>query len=335
MKRGAWLRRRLQLVKGRFFDTIMFKRRDSAVVLDDAADEAVAAVAQHRAEAEAKLEGKIEPLVPLSSHRPHDPSKPPLTRRRRASAAAESTATRDSLRDSRLSFVGQQFAISAVTAGCGQGLGWSAPQQEAITAGASSHEGMYREDGGDEDGDHGRPVFQRSNKWRSRFRYSMLDPSMGLGEAAAHHSNDDDAAYSEQANYIRLMMESGSFDPHQINLRGASLDDPNFQTALHAALESFPPGMAAQIIEAAETYYDPEEEIDRPVSSYKKSRFSISVAGKTAWQDIRRASNRWSRVSPPRRDSDIKLYRYQKPRLSRRVWSRLSFSGKRTGYEAY
>ncbi|KAF3019808.1 hypothetical protein E8E14_012584 [Neopestalotiopsis sp. 37M] len=332
MTRASWLRRRIKLVKGHFEN--MFKRRDSAVVLDDAND-AVAAVAQHRAEAEAKLEGKIEPLVPLSSPR------------RRASAACDSASPRDSLRDSRLSFVGQQFAISAVTAGCGQGLGWSAPQQQAdmaAAAAAGTHEGGgggLHQDGGESNG---RPVFPRSTKWRSRFRYSMLDPSMGLGEAAAaHHHYDDDAAFSEQANYIRVMMESGNFDPQQLGVHGDSIDDPNFRTALHAALESFPPGMAAQIIEAAELYHDPEQEGDeqfeRPVSSYnnnKKSRFSIAVASKSAWQDIRRASNRWSRVSPPRRDSDIKLYRYQKPRLSRRVWSRLSFAGKPTGgYEAY
>ncbi|ETS74176.1 hypothetical protein PFICI_14042 [Pestalotiopsis fici W106-1] len=329
MKRASWLRRRFQLVKGRFEN--MFKRRDSAVVLDDAVD-AVAAVAQHRAETEAKLEGKIEPLVPSSSAARNGP---PLSRRRRASAACDSNASaRDSLRDSRLSFVGQQFAISAVTAGCGQGLGWSAPQQQADIAAASAaaHEGGFHQDGGESNG---RPVFPRSTKWRSRFRYSMLDPSMGLGEAAASHHHDDDAAFSEQANYIRVIMESGNFDLQQLSLHGASIDDPNFQTALHAALESFPPGMAAQIIEAAELYHDPEDELERPVSSLKKSRFSIAVASKTAWQDIRRASNRWSRVSP-RRDSDIKMYRYTKPRLSRRVWSRLSFSGKQTGgYEAY
>jgi hypothetical protein len=298
MKRGAWLRRRFKLVKGQFSN--MFKRRDSAVALDDDAVDAVDAVAQHRAEAEAKLEGKIKPLIPTSQDT-SNASTPRRRTSRMSRAARMSGQFRDSIRNSqRLSFVGEQFAMSAVTAGCGQGLGWSmievqTPQQQEEQH-IAAHQSLFREDGGDH---HSRPVFSRSAKGRSRFRYSMLDPSMGLGEAAVHQNNAD-AAYSEQANYIRVMMESGNFDLHQFGLNKDAIEDPNFQTALHAALESFPPGMAAQIIEASAELHEDDEQKDaeRPVSSLRKSRFSIAIAGKTAWHDLRSASHRWSRANP-------------------------------------
>ncbi|KAK6080907.1 hypothetical protein SCUP234_05005 [Seiridium cupressi] len=320
MKRGAWLRRRFKLVQGRLDN--MFKRRDSAVVVDDAAD-AADAVAQHRAEAEAKLEGRIQPLVPVSQ------GTNTMPRRRNSHAVRESNGARTSLRHSRHSFVSQHFAMAAVTAGCGQGLGWSMADVQTSHPDESlvvSRENMFREDG-----EHiGRTFVARSNKRKSQFWYSILDPSMGLGEGAHHN---DDAAYSEQANYIRDMMESGNFDLHQFGLSKDAIDDPNFQTALHAALESFPPGMAAQIIEAAATREEGhDEEVKRPVSSIQKARFSIAIASKTAWHDLRRASNRWSRVGA-RRDSDIKLY--EKPRFSSRVWSRVSWGKKKTSYMAY
>ncbi|KAH8194421.1 hypothetical protein TruAng_011404 [Truncatella angustata] len=299
----------------------MFVRRDSAVVLDD--QQAADTVAQHRAEAEAKLEGKIEPVV--FPTRDNDT----IPRRRNSRSARESHGVRDSARNSRQSFASQQFAMSAVTAGCGQGLGWSmadvrASQPELL--GIASNENTFPEDGRDH---HGPSLFARAKR-KSRFRYSVLDPSAGLGENA--HHNDDDITYSQQANYIRVMMESGNFDLRQFGLSKMSIDDPRFQTALHAALESFPPGMAANIIEAAPIHQEREIEegnLSRTLLSSRKSRFSIAVASKTAWHT---ASNRWSRVSL-RRDPDLKPN--EKPRFSRKVWSRISWSKKDIDYMTY
>lgn len=318
MRRGAWLRRRFELVKCRF-DT-MFSRRDSAVAMDDGAD----TVAQHRAETEAKLEGKIKPLIPTSDHN----NAPPRARDSRATQA--SRGSRASARNSRLSVVGQHFAMAAVTGGLGQGLGFSAidahnGQQDDCTL--SPHEGLFQEDGAD---GNEQALFRRSTMRRSRFRYSMLDPTLGLNESAQHQ--DADVSHSKQANMIRAMMESGNFDFQQLGLNKDAIDDPNFQTALHAALESFPPGMAAQVIEVAALHQEAERELQRPVSSTKKARFGISTASKIAWSDIRSASNRWSRVSS-RRGSELRLY--EKPRLARRVWSRVSWSRKNTDYIAY
>lgn len=320
MKRGVWLRRRFELVKSRFEN--MFSRRDSAVVVDDAG---VDTVAQHRAETEAKLEGKIKSPIPTTSLNNG-------TQTRRTSHAVRSSQVgRESARNSRLSVAGQHFAMAAVTGGLGQGLGFSTidVQNVQLVDHAVSHrDGLFREDGGN---DQGRTTFRRTTKRQSRFRYSMLDPTLGLGESVQHH--EEDTTHSEQANFIRAMIESGNFDLQQLGLNKDSIDDPNFQTALHAALESFPPGIAAQIIEAAALHQETHpKEVERPVSPMKRARFSISIASKSAWNDIRIASNRWSRASS-RRDSDIKLY--DKPKFATRVWSRISWSRRNTDYIAY
>ncbi|KAI1869385.1 hypothetical protein JX265_006475 [Neoarthrinium moseri] len=303
----------------------MMGRPTSIVMGEDLAD----IVARHRAETAAKLEGKIDPIVPIS--RQHGaPSKKREGRAPRDSHGVKGS-TRDSKRDSRLSMISQHLAISAATTGAGHGPGalfadLQASQHEESCV--SHRQSIFHED--IQEQRPGNPVPPQQVKRWSRWQYSMINPGLGLGHGV---HNDDEAVFSEQANYIRAMIESGNFDMRHLRLTKEAASDPAFQTALHAALESFPPGVAAQIIEEAHLHEDiRDEDVPKPVSPLRRARHSIQIASRTAWQDIRTASNRWSRIGPQRL-ADIRGY--EKPRLARRVWSRVSWNRKPTQAMAF
>ncbi|KAH8662590.1 hypothetical protein BX600DRAFT_542307 [Xylariales sp. PMI_506] len=333
-------------------------------------------VAQHRAAAEAALDGRIPAVVankslPIpggssssSSSNNNNGSRagattrrPPVVRKRAstggiresiislsgtignssiggASQGSNSSGSggnnhnkRDpSRRDSLQSFVSQHIAMSPATAGAGQGIGgWSGPsggdgsgfdpqavahadhQASGFSAAAAARASVFVEDGHNNLG--GGTFFapRRQRKRRgtggSRFRYSMIDPSLGLEDFSSQDSGigglgggggggggggsgggrrrakgrsvagiggggegDDfggfggfggsfdletDLAASEQANYIRALIESGNFDLHHLQIARESVCDPGFRTALLSALENFPPEIALQILDGA------------------------------------------------------------------------------------
>jgi hypothetical protein len=295
----------------------MPSRPASMVVADDLA----ALINQHRAEAAAKLEGRIQPVVPAA----HDDGSVP--RKRGSHSVRYSTETRDARRDSRRdsrrqSIMSQHFALSAATTGCGQGLGWTLANLQAVQpedAISRTYPDLFREEEIDQEED---IFFSRLAARRSRFRYSTIDPTLGLWQGASH---EDEAAYSEQAEHIRAMLDSDDSETNRFTITKESASDPNFQTALHAAMESFPPGVAAQMIEEANMQKRAEQQHDDspPEPPLQKVRYSAQISSKAAWRDLRGVSNRWSRVKPV---SDIKGY--EKSRFSRRLWPRMSFGRK-------
>lgn len=295
----------------------MQSRPASVVVADGLA----ALVEQHRAETAAKLEGRIEPVVPAAAY---DDGDGPAGRRRGPFSVRHSTGDRDLRRESRRdsrrqSFMSQHFAMSAATTGCGQGLGWSLTNLEAIQPGNPplAQQGMFGEDGIDQADDR---FFVKPPPRKSRFRYSMIDPSLGLGLSGNH---DDETTYSERAGHIRAMIESGNTEIERLSITGDTPTDPDFQSALQAAMESFPPGLAAQIVEEASLHERAAERDETPPTTPASpdSRYSIKFASKTAWRDIRSASNRLSRVGS-KTSSYIKPY--EKVGFTRRLWSRIS-----------
>ncbi|KAI0125429.1 hypothetical protein BJ170DRAFT_598242 [Xylariales sp. AK1849] len=302
MRRVDWLRQRFKVAKGRVAK--MIGRTPSFSAGDNMADK----VARDRATAQAQLEGKIAPVVPSRSGG--------RSQKKRQDGAA---GARDSVRDSRRSFMERHFAMSLAATGYGQGVGWIGGDVEASQYDeyfVPTRLSMYPEDGPDRTS--GKLSFvKQATRRRSRFHYSMIDPTLGIGHSSSHES---DEAHSEQASYIRALVDSGSFDMEHLHLARESIMDPGFRTALHSALENYPPEVASRILESADTDDRNDEATRRDVlSPLRKARHSIQLVSKRVLHDARSVGNRWSRVSQAKPDYGV----YENPPKAKKAWLRV------------